>query len=215
MPVRSARRGREKMPMVWMLADGMLRKCSVTEPIGDCQASPPGPLDKSIPGDLGLARVEEEFKVAFGAREAARLDRDVLKIKGPGGGLDRPDGSCMECGVGDDAAGSYVLAPQLELWLDEDQEVGMPCGATDGGGKNLGDGDKRDVGDDQVHERGQIGGLKFASVAFDLEHARLLLEFPVELRSVDVHGVHLRGSVLQQAVGEASIRRAQVEASPS
>src|SRR5215470_6212149 len=176
---------------------------------------PGRPLDRSIPGELGLARVEEEFKVAFGAREAARLDREVLKIKGPGGGLDRLDGSCMECGVGYDAAGSYVLAAQLELRLDEDQEVGMTGGATDGGGKDFGDGDKRDVGDDQAHERGQIGGLKFASVALDLDHARVLLEFPVELRSVDVHGVHLRGSVLQQAVGEASIRRAEVEASPS
>lgn len=55
-------------------------------------------------------------------------------------------------------------------------------------------------------------GGEFAGVALDWDDARILLEFPGELREVDVGGEDFGGAVLEEAVGEAASGRAEVEA---
>ena len=67
--------------------------------------------------------------------------------------------------------------------------------------------------DGQVGREGQVGGLQRARVeALDHGHARVLAQAPVELAVGDVDRGDALGAALQQAVGEAAGRGADVEA---
>src|SRR5215467_5818465 len=153
-----------------------------------------------------LASVQKEFQVAFTAGETAGLDGQAAKSAGRERRLNGLNRFLMQSGVGDDAAPADVFATQLELRFDEYQEVGIGRGATYGGGQHLGDRDKREVGDHQAGKFRHVGWLQFAGVAFDPNDAGVLLQFPVQLVDIDVHREDASSSVLQQAVGEASVR---------
>ena len=156
--------------------------------------------------------MEEEFEVAFGAGETARLHADREKIQGFRCGLDRKDCALMEGGVVDDPAGADVFTAEFELGLDKDEEIGGARGAGEGGRQDFGDGDEGYIGDDERGGFGDIARLKVAGVAFDSDDAWVLLQLPVELVGVDVHSENASGSVLEEAIGEASVGGAEVEA---
>jgi len=150
--------------------------------------------------------------VAFRAWQVARLDGLGEEAEGLGGGSDGGDGALVESGFGDYAAGTDVFATQFKLGLDEDEEVRAGRSARDYGGEDFGDGNEGDVGDDKRGRFGDIGGVKFAGIAFDADDARILLKFPVELIGVDVDREDFGGAVLEQAIGEAAVGGAEVEA---
>ena len=57
-----------------------------------------------------------------------------------------------------------------------------------------------------------VGGRQVARVhAFEYDHARVVAQPPVELSVADVERDDARGAALQQHVGEAAGRRADVE----
>ena len=83
-------------------------------------------------------------------------------------------------------------------------------------GSTLAQSDERHVDGDQVGRVRKLARLQVARVAA-LEHgdALVVANPPVELAVADVDGHDLGGTRLQQAVGEAPGRRADVEAAPA
>ena len=105
------------------------------------------------------------------------------------------------------------LAAELELRLDHRQDVAAGRDAGRDRGQHLGQRDERDVDRRQVGRERQVGGLEAAGVdALDHGHPRVLAQAAVELPVGDVEGDHVRRAALQQAVGEAAGRGADVEA---
>ena len=71
--------------------------------------------------------------------------------------------------------------------------------------------DERDIDDGEVDRLRDFFGPQFAGVALDLYDARILLKLPSELADVHVDGVNARRTVLQEAIGESSVGRADIE----
>ncbi len=92
--------------------------------------------------------------------------------------------------------------------------ITWPSGDRRGGtiGKNLAQRDERDVDGDQVEGTGQVVGRQIAGVdVLAHDHARVGAQAPVELSVADVERDDLPRAALQQHVGEAAGRRADVE----
>ena len=102
------------------------------------------------------------------------------------------------------------LAPGLELRLDERDDVAAIAQLCERWRKRETQRDERDVGDHEIH--GLFDGHTLARVhALVDDDARVLAQAPIELALPDVDGVHARGSALQQHIGEATGRRADVD----
>lgn len=155
----------------------------------------------------------EEFDVAVGALDGG--GDEAVPFEGGLGldpGLDAVTGALMSGGVADDAAGADVLAGEFELGFDEDDGLAAGFEDGEGGGKDKGERDEGDVGDDEVHEFGDIGGGHVADVeVFAADDAGVIAEFPDELIGADIVGVDSGGAVLEQAVGKAAGGGADIE----
>ncbi len=163
--------------------------------------------------------------VSAPARPSSANHTNVSRLPaGPG----RPDGAkpCTERRAGGDgrdrlaaelhvahhAALADTLPPHLELRLDHRQAVVPRRGHAEHGRQHLPQGDERDVDHDQVGRVRELVGLDRARVAtLDHGHALVVAQPPVELAVGDVERDHVRGAALQQAVGEAARRGADVE----
>ena len=113
----------------------------------------------------------------------------------------------MEEGITDDAASTYVFGLKLELRFDEDEGVASFRHDAESCGKDFCEGDKRDVGDDEINGfadvfRGHVAGVE---LFFD-DDSGVVAKFPDELVCSYVNGMNFGCSVLEEAVGEASCR---------
>jgi hypothetical protein len=72
------------------------------------------------------------------------------------------------------------------------------------------DGDERDVADDELGREWQLGEPARVCPVED-EHASVVVEALVELSVADVDGDHAGGAALEQDIGEAAGRRAEVD----
>ena len=142
-----------------------------------------------------------------GGGEAAHRQADLA------GGLgDREDRLAAVAGVADDAAAD-PLAAELELRLDHRQHLAAGRQAARDRGQDLGQGDEGDVDGRQRGREGQVGGQQLAGVeALDHGHPRVFAQAHVDLAVGDVDRGDPRRAALQQAVGEAAGRGADVEA---
>ena len=142
----------------------------------------------------------------------ARTHVDDLESGASGCGADFFDGLFVKGGVVDDAAGSDVYLGQFELWFDKNEQVCAGFGNGVGWRQHLCGGNEGNIDDDEIYTLGNVLGAQFSGVAFDANYARVLVEFPSELVDVDVHGVDTLRAFLQQAIGEASSGRSDIEA---
>ena len=156
--------------------------------------------------------VEKIFLIAFGAGEAAGLEAKDFEACFFGGGAHAGDGALVQFRVADDAAFADEFLFKFELRLDEDEESGIGLRDGDQCGDELGDRDKRDVDSDEGGWFGEIVGLEEARIFLDGANVFVALQFPVELRGVDVDGVDAARTVLKEAIGETAVRCADVEA---
>ena len=117
--------------------------------------------------------------------------------------------------VADDAAFADLGAARLELRFHERDDVGAGAEQRRHDRQDVAERDERDVDRDDVERRavaGQIAARERARVdALDHVDARIAADLPVELAVADVERDDARGAALQQHVGEAAGRGADVE----
>ena len=119
----------------------------------------------------------------------------------------------MQSRIPDDAAGAYVFRLKFKLGLDEHQGVSFFFQQGKGGWQDFFQRDEGDVGNDQIHLFPYILRSHVAGVEFFLHNdAGVLTQFPDELVGSYVYGMHSGGSVLEQAVREASCGSPNVKA---
>jgi hypothetical protein len=159
--------------------------------------------------------VQKILLIAFRAGEMAGADGHEFELGLSERRADFGYGFFVERGVGDDAPFGYVSAGKFELRFYQDQKIGVWFEERGGGLENSCGGDEGDVGDYQIEGRlsRDVVGAEIACVSFDLDYARVLLEFPSKLIGVDVDGEDFCGAGLEKAVGEASGAGADVDAS--
>ena len=118
--------------------------------------------------------------------------------------------------IPDDAAGAYVFRLKFKLGLDEHQGVSSFFQQGKGGWQDFFQRDEGDVGNDQIHLFPNILRSHVAGVEFFLHNdAGVLTQFPDELVGSYVYSMHSGGSVLEQAVREASCGSPNVKADPA
>src|SRR5579863_1973049 len=118
----------------------------------------------------------------------------------------------MQLGVADNAALADVAFLEFELRLDQNQEIGIWGRDRYDSGKDFCYGYEGNVHYDQVSEFSNIFRLEITRVAFDGDHARILLQFPIELVHGHIHGVNAPGPAMQQTIREAAGGAANVKA---
>src|SRR5947209_7968172 len=158
-----------------------------------------------------LREMKEELPVALRAGEPGVYDRDRTRIPAERRFCDLADHPCADRFVAHDAALADIGAARLELRFDQHHR--LPGGRRELQRGRQGDphGDERDVADDELRCERQLGDR--ARVR-PLEHrdAPVAAQARVELPVADVDRDHARGAALEEHVGEASRRRADVEA---
>ena len=119
----------------------------------------------------------------------------------------------MQRRVAHDAAFPHLPLADFELRLDEGDERGARCRQRQDGGKNFFERDEAGVAGDEIGGLRHLFAAELAGVyAFEHDDARIVAEFPGELAAPHVHGIDLGGAALEQHVGEAARRGADVEA---
>src|SRR5579862_8334162 len=76
----------------------------------------------------GLARMQEEFLVAFGSGQAAGPHGDGLEPRGDGRRPDALDRAVVQPRIANDAAAAHFAALKLKLRLDQNEEIGARLG---------------------------------------------------------------------------------------
>src|SRR3954452_857288 len=162
-------------------------------------------------GVVSLHEVEEELTVALRPRQPGVYDAHDAR-------------SPPECCVGDlahdtlshlrvayDASLADVPAPGLELRLD--QHARLPAGRREPQHRRKRDPhrDERNVADDQLRREGELGQLARIRLLHH-RHAVVGAQLLVQLMRPDVEGDDARSASLEQDVGEAARRRADVDA---
>jgi hypothetical protein len=122
----------------------------------------------------------------------------------------------MDGRIEDEAAFADVVAAGLELRLHERDHVGPRRQHRRDYGQDVSEGDERHVDRDNVSGARQVGGFEKACVDV-LEHddARIGAKPPIELTVSDIQGDDLTGATLEQHIGEAACRSANVERGPA
>jgi hypothetical protein len=107
-----------------------------------------------------------------------------------------------------------VFAPGLELGLDEEDHLaGFVFQERFRRSEDQVERDERHIADDKIHRLGQAVTCQVAGIGlFPHEDARIVPQLQVQLRGSDVDGVHARGAMLEEAVGEPAGRGADVGA---
>jgi hypothetical protein len=120
-------------------------------------------------------------------------------------GADLFDRFFMQRRVADDAAFADLFFFQLELRLDETDDVAVRLQHFEDRSEDEGQGDKRNVDDDEVDGLGKVRRGEVADVeTLPRGDTLVAAELPRELVRPDVIGVDLRGTALKDAVGEAA-----------
>ena len=198
--------------------DGVLLRRVVGEPDPPCRAHPGTSVgDPRRPaGGLGARRVEdgvdEELPVAGRPDERRRgeVERDepraadVVERSGQHLAMDRR--------VADDAA-RRAAAAGLELGLDERDDLAAGIQAADDRRQDEAQRDEADVDDrerDRLAEerRREVAGVR----PLPADDARIAAQRVGKLAAAHVDRVHAHRAALEQGVGEAAGRRADVEA---
>ena len=127
--------------------------------------------------------------------------------------LDHP---CLHDRIADHALLADFSAARLELRFDERDDVGARSQQRRHAGKDVTQGDERDIDRDDVDRAWEMRRLERAGVrALDDHHAGIVAQTPVELAVTDVEGHHARRASLQQHVGETAGGRADIERLPA
>jgi hypothetical protein len=111
-----------------------------------------------------------------------------------------------------------MLAPGLELRLDQDDGLGQRGRRSQNGGEHERSRDKRDVHDEQRFSLALVRLLERAGLeqtrvgAFQQAYTRIVAQPEVDLPEAGVDGCDQRGAVLQQAVSESAGGGAYIEA---
>ena len=155
--------------------------------------------------------MEEELDVALlpGDRRRASTPRASILPQRP-----RPyllEHARVHRRVADDALAHFGAAG-LELRLDQRDDVGARPQQRRDDGQDLPQRDERHVDGDDIDGTRQIGERQVARVeVLDDDDARIVAQRPVDLAVADVERHDARRAALQQDVGEAAGRRADVE----
>ncbi len=145
-----------------------------------------------------------------GSPEGAKPRIGEPQLAGRGG--DAEDGLAAVGGVADDPPADPLTA-ELELRLDHRQSLAARRQAGGHGGQDLGERDEGDVDRRQAGREGKRRRGELTCVeALDHGHPRVLAERVGDLAVGDVDGRDAGGAALEQAVGEAAGRGADVEA---
>ena len=149
------------------------------------------------------------FPLAPGSPESTTPATPAPRSRGRAAATSREDAP-LHLGVAHDAL-ARLAAARLELRLDEHERLPAGLGERERRRQREPHRDERDVAG---HERGREGQLaQRARVdALEHDHARVVAEPRVQLAVADVERDHARGAALQQDVGEAAGRGAEVEA---
>jgi len=148
-----------------------------------------------------------------------RTDATTPRVPSPSaarGARDAFDGGGAQCRVPDDTAGAELLAADLELRLDHQQEVrgrGRECAQH---GQHHGEGDEGEVGDHDVGRGAEAAGEHGS-------HVRLLVhldpwvtaQFGGQLSGAHVYGDNGGGAVFEQDLREPAGGRPRVETATS
>src|SRR5581483_10917660 len=115
--------------------------------------------------------------------------------------------------IGDDAAAPDFAAPDFKLRLDERNDRRAIDKARGERRKYLCQRDEGYIYGCQIEEGRELKGVKVAGVlAFDDDDARILAQLPRQLIVTHINGPHTRRAVLQQTIGEAAGRSADIDA---
>lgn len=119
--------------------------------------------------------------------------------------------------IADDAASPTHLHPSgLELGLDERDEMSTRSGEGHEGWQDRPQGDEAEVGNDQIDRVVQVVGAEVTHVgSLPDVHSSIGPQPLVELAMADVHRHHPQGTVLEEAIGEASRRGPGIEGDPA
>jgi len=156
--------------------------------------------------------VEKILLIAFGSKEATRPDSEVIQANGFNAFANGQDGLIVQLFVFHDSAGVNLLAAQFELRLDKDEKAGAGLCHGYCGRDYLPDRDERNINHHDVDAFGKVFNPQFARIPLDWNNAGILAQLPVELFDVYVEGVDTFGALLEQAICEAAVRSADIEA---
>lgn len=159
--------------------------------------------------------MDEDLAVALRAGQSALALRDNLEALGADG-VDRP-GDRVEAGlvVANDPSGTGRFVPaDLELGLDEGDEVTAGPSAESDGRSQLPEADEGCVDHGEVDRAPDLPGAESAGVrALPYGDASVNAEPVGELAVTHVDGDDVGGASLEETVGEAPGRSAEIEAS--
>src|SRR5581483_6958187 len=174
-----------------------------------------GAIDPAVEliGDAGFGgggEEKEELAVSFRSGQARVYHGSDLGTPLEHRLRDLAEHPAVRVRVADDSALADVRPPGLELGLDENERAPAGRGERERRRQRLPHRDERDVADDEV---GRVWKLLEAARVRALEHghARVGAQARVELAVADVERDHVRRPALEQHVGEAAGRGADVE----
>ncbi len=122
----------------------------------------------------------------------------------------RDDGLRSGRGIADDPARADRVAPGLELRLHERDDVPAVAQVRKRRREREAQRDERDIGDDEVDALRELEALPHVH-ALARDHPWVLAQRPVELAAADVHRMDAQRAALQERVGEAAGRGADIE----
>ena len=156
--------------------------------------------------------MQEKFLISFRAGQVARahaLDAQPCGLSRRAHALDR---AFVQRSVAHNSSAADISAVEFKLRLDQDQIFRTGTGRGNHSRKHLGDGNERNI---HGHKIGRLRNLlraKIARIRLDLRDARILHQAPGHLLRRYVDRVNAPRAMLQQAIGEASGGRADIEA---
>ncbi len=164
----------------------------------------------------GAPRAREELDVAVGAPQRRHHDvgHDHARRGQPVGDL--VEHCAVNVGIAHDATFAHSRSPCFELRLHEQHRVGVRGRAAHERRRHRAQRDERQVGDHEIDRPADLVGLEIARVgALQHGHACVGAQRPRELTAPDVDGDDAPRPCLQQAVGEAAGRGAEIEGAHS
>ena len=159
-----------------------------------------------------ITEVEEALAVSLrAAKRGLGLAEDLAPGRGERAYLD--EHAPVHLGVAHDTALADVGPAGLELRLDEDERAPAGRRAGERRRQRLGEPDERDVAGDERRSERQVLRTHAPDVRpLEHGHARVGAKLRMELTVPDVESADTGGACLQETVGEAARRGADVEA---
>jgi hypothetical protein len=157
--------------------------------------------------------MHQELPVAVGTGDRRVGPSQNRTTGGDECGVDLGADAFVDRRVGDDAAPAIdLLAAGFELWLHEEHHRRPRLAQSGQPRDHQLQRDERQVADDQVDRAADLVDVDVADVgALEVRDTRIGSESFVELTVPDVEGDDVRGTTLQQAIGEPAGGRAGIE----